>query len=125
MKKALILASVLIILLSLSGCDQSDQGLTLALDSDGIYTGFSDLPSEYTAEQAEKDGCYVKAQFESVGGQGKWDKFVEQAAKGNDGSVTILTDDNSLTYKDVMWTFLSNNSRYAETISSFELIFLE
>lgn len=166
---------------SFSHYAQSDQVLTLTFDSAGNYTGFSDLPPGYTAEQAKEDGCYVKVESETVSGQEKWDAFVAQSGRGKDtsirivslyknsicyydlfhadgyyrvfnsqssdlqdhpflylrklegrlpnaakdGSVTILTDDQSLTYEDVMWTFLSSDSNYRKTISPFNLLFLK
>lgn len=182
MGKVSILALILlVVILSLGGCTEPDQGLALTFDNSGNYTGFAGLPSGYTAEQAEKDGCYVQVKFETVAGEEKWRNFTKQSAKGRDasirivsfyqdgrcfydlfytdgyyrvfksespglqdqkflylrklegrlpnaacdGSATILTDDESLTYEDVMWTFLSSDSHYKETISPFALIFLE
>lgn len=157
----------------------SNTGLHFELDSDGNYTGFKDLPVNYTAEQAKKDGCYVRVNSEAVGGEQLWENFIQDASNNKDasirivniwedktyyldlfyidgyyrafdssskdlhdykfkyiltlegmmpnasksGTVTILTDDKDLTYKEVMWSFLSSTSSYHESISPFKLVF--
>lgn len=41
------------------------------------------------------------------------------------GSVTILTDDENLTYRDVMWSFLSSDLNYSRSLPPFELIMFD
>lgn len=41
------------------------------------------------------------------------------------GTINTLTDDPTLTYEDVMWTFLSSNSTYSESISPFKVVIME
>ena len=53
----------------------------------------------------------------------KLEGTLPNAAKS--GTVTILTDDKDLTYIDVMWTVLSSDSSYSESISPFKFVFIE
>lgn len=180
MKRMSIVAIIISILLS--GCSKtSDTTLPFKLDNDGNYTGFSNLPVNYTAEQAKNDGYYVRVNLETVGGEPVWEDFIQDASNGKDtsirivnisddktyyhdlfyvdgyyrifdsssedlhnykfkymlklvgklpnavksGSVTILTDDRDLSYKDVMWTFLSSDLNYSESISPFKIVSFE
>lgn len=181
MRNLTFIMMILLITLLMIGCAESPTvELSFELDADGNYKGFQDLPESYTTEQAIQDGCYVRVDSKTVGGEEAWDDFLAQSAEGKDvgirivnyyddtvyysdlfyddgfyrifdsssedlqddkyhhliqsedtlpnaarsGSVTILTDDETLTYLDVMWTFLSSDSRYSETISPFKLIML-
>jgi hypothetical protein len=175
-------AIIILILLFLSGCARvSNTALPFKLDSDGNYTGFKDLPKSYTAEQAQKDGCYVSVDFNNFGGEQLWKEFIQAALNEKDASIrivnivdnrpyfqdlfyidgyyrtfestsgdlqdnkfkylielegrlpnaakdgraTILTDDKNLTYKDVMWTFLSSDSNYSKSISPFKFVIMK
>lgn len=180
MKKIGIIAITLILLFS--GCSNiSSTTLNFELDSKGNYTGFKELPENYTAAQAEKDGCYVRVNSEVVAGEELLENFIQDASQGKDaglrivniwdegtyykdlffvdgyyrvfdsssedlrdykfkhllkaegrlpnaaksGTVTILTDDLELTYKDVMWTFLSSDMNYSKSVSPFKLVIME
>lgn len=179
MKKMSIIPFFLILLLFPACTGKSATTPFSRLDINGNYTGFTDLPMNYTPEQAEKDGCYVLVDSETAVGEQNWKDFVKKASKGEDsnlrivnitkneiyfsdlfyengyyrvfkstsedlkdhkfrylltlegtlrnaatsGSVTILTDDKSLTYDDVMWTFLSSDTRYIKSIPPFKLLF--
>lgn len=41
------------------------------------------------------------------------------------GKVVIITDDEKLTYKDVMWVYFSSDSSYSENISPFKLVIMD
>jgi hypothetical protein len=41
------------------------------------------------------------------------------------GKVVIITDDENLTYKDVMWSYFSSDSEYSKNISSFKLVIMD
>lgn len=41
------------------------------------------------------------------------------------GKAFILTDNEYITYDDVMWKYLSSNTRFTDTIPPFELLLLE
>jgi hypothetical protein len=168
------------LLVLFSGCAKaSNSTIFLKFDSNGNYNGFSNLSKKYTAEQAEKDGCYVHVNSEIVGGEQFWKDFIQNASNNKNssirianiyqdetyfidifyldgyyhafssgsedlqdnkfkylltlegtlpnaaksGTVTILTDDKELTYLDVMWTFLSSDMHYKESISPFKFLF--
>jgi hypothetical protein len=182
MKKMSNILIITMILLFFSGCGEtSDAAFFSKLDSNGNYTGFSNLSENYTAEQAEKDGCYVRVNLKTVGGEQFWKDFVKDASNkknadirivtileggtyfldvfyddgyyrafdsdsedlhdykfkylmtlegtlpnaAKSGKVTVLTDDKELTYKDVMWKFLSSDMNYIKSISPFKLIFID
>jgi len=68
MKKIGLIAIINFLLFA--GCaDRSSLALKFALDNEGNYTGFKELPENYTAEQAGKDGCYVRVNSEVVAGK--------------------------------------------------------
>lgn len=181
MKKILIIAITMTILL-LSGCQKTSAvALLLEFDREGNYTGFMNLPTQYSDEEAEKDGFYTRVNSEIVSGEQLWEDFIEDASNGKnaslrivniwdeeayfldlfywDGSyrifdsssedlqdykfqhmlvlegklsnaargdkVIVLTDDKELTYKDVMWKYLSSDMSYIESISPFRLVMIE
>lgn len=154
-------------------------------DEEGDYTGFDNLPRNYTEEEAIEDGYLVFESIEMVGGEDVLKQFKQNVQKGKNagiriakfyddenafivnykdlfylngffrcfdsdstnlkdnkyeymleligtlpnaaksGKLTILTDDKLLSYLDVEWAFLSSNSHYAESISSFQLLHME
>lgn len=178
--KFLTVAFALTILLA--GCSRAGGGkISFSLGSGGSYTGFRNLPAEYTQQQALEDKYYVRVDNVLYGGAEYWNDFVSRSADkknssirivnfwegkayftdvfyhdgyyrcfANDdnslkdekytlllelkgtlpnaarsGKVTILTDDPTLTYKDVMWVFLSSDFNYRDTISPFKQVMME
>lgn len=158
--------------------------LTFSFDDNGMYTGFSSLPENYTLEDAEKDKYYVMENFEIKANADLWDDFVEGAKSGNDSAirivkfytddetgpyfidvffnqgkyylfdssaenqekqpfkyllnltgefgspktnskVVVLTDNNTLTFKQVMMAMLSSVMPAEESIGQFKIIFLQ
>lgn len=90
MKKVSIIP-ILMILLLFSGCaETSNAALFSKLDSNGNYTGFSNLSENYTAEQAEKDGCYVRVNSKTVGGEQFWKDFIQDASNKKDADIRIV-----------------------------------
>lgn len=187
MKKTFIIAMIFTLALSLFGCVETNKAVSFTMDNEGNYTGFSELPENYTIEQAEKDGCYVKVDLEPVAGQDKWDFFVLAASEGKDAgiriidiydqntkeqkgpyyidlfydgsyyhmfdsisseqqdkpflylltlngtlpnaakdtTVTVLTNDENLTFDEVMWSGLSSSMEYKNSISPFILVMFQ
>lgn len=83
---------IIMILLFFSGCGEtSDAAFSSKLDGNGNYTGFSNLPENYTAEQAEKDGCYVRVNSKTVGGEQFWKDFVKDASNKKNADIRIVT----------------------------------
>ncbi|WMJ22761.1 hypothetical protein RBG61_12300 [Paludicola sp. MB14-C6] len=97
MKRFIKLPAVLLTILLL--CTSCATRPKLTYDKDGIYTGFNNIPKNYTSENAYKDGCYV---IDSKAKQGyysdkAWTKFIEDTKKNKKCSVRIVSvyDDNT------------------------------
>ena len=178
-----IFTAVCALTILFTGCSGSNgSNISFRLGIDGSYTGFRNLPAEYTQQQALEDKCLVRIDGDLFGGAEYWNDFVSRSAKkknggirianfwegkayfmdvfyhngyyrcfssdentslqdqkftlllelegtlpnaARSGKVTILTDDPTLTYKEVMWVFLSSNSHYRETISPFKQIYID
>ncbi|WP_239617693.1 hypothetical protein [Cohnella mopanensis] len=72
--------------------------LVFSIDVNGNYTGFSNLPKNYTVEEAKKDGYIVEQDSVVIANNEVWASFVETAAQGNNTAVrmvSFLTEDNS------------------------------
>ncbi len=65
--------------------------LTFSFDSKGNYIGFSNMPTEYIPEQAEKDGYFVKRYEEENINNAIWDQFVETAREGHNTGIRMVT----------------------------------
>lgn len=94
MKKAIVLILVLLcIVILILGCNKiknSDNLLNFSLDRSGNYTGFSDLPSNYTIEDAKADGYFVIQDLEVVADKNIWDSFVETSFRKENVSIRIV-----------------------------------
>ena len=57
------IALLLVFVMLFASCGHTpevpDADIEIPYGEDGEYTGFSNLPNEYTAEDAVRDGCYV------------------------------------------------------------------
>ena len=192
MKRWIQAISVILIVfavLALASCGKTPTvHADITYDKNGVYTGFSDIPEDYDAERATRDGCLVvnilrepnvhgvlvSKETESFGYE-KWEEFLSAAENDEDaflrvaqfidgtgyyhdlyycnGTYTIfdlneygisdgetfrylrrlegttgpisdpkddylyvLTDSKRLTYHDVMWSYLSSDSRTVTTI---------
>lgn len=192
MKRWIQAISVILIVfavLALASCGKTPTvHADITYDKNGVYTGFSDIPEDYDAERATRDGCLVvnilrepnvhgvlvSKETETFGYE-KWEEFLSAAENGEDaflrvaqfidgtgyyhdlyycdGTYTIfdlnehgisdgetfrylrrlegttgpisdpkddylyvLTDSKRLTYHDVMWSYLSSDSRTVTTI---------
>lgn len=103
MKKMSIVC--ILVLLFLLGCSRaSDTALSLKLDGDGNYTGFRNLPANYTARQAQKDGCYVSVDLKTFGGEEQWKEFIQDALGGKDASIRVVNVvDNRPYFQDLFY----------------------
>lgn len=187
MKKKNVLILLLLCVLFVFGCNNavnSNKLLNFSFDDSGNYTGFSDLPSDYTIEDAKTDGYYATQGLEVVANKNVWDSFVEtslgkkntsirivsfhtknpnnpffrdlffrdghyycfdssaenhekhpylylltlEGQFGNpikDSVIIILTDDNTLTFDNVMQSVFSSDINYKKSISPFKLIMIK
>lgn len=70
----------------------------LQLDEQGNYTGFSNLPLNYSIEDAKNAGYIVEQDSVVIANRELWDRFVASAGAGRNSSVRIfiaLTKDDS------------------------------
>ena len=104
MKKFLIiiLISVFSIVLLVACTENSNSQIEFTFDASGSYTGFENLPREYTIDDAEKDGCVVKqsGSLEIVANEKQWDKFVKTADRGKASDIRMVyfPDDSDYPY---------------------------
>jgi hypothetical protein len=78
-------------LLLCTGCRKSPAiKADMSFDDDGQYTGFSNLPEDYTRKQAEQDGCYVNVEYQEVAGEEVWTDFVALAEDGKSAKIRIV-----------------------------------
>jgi hypothetical protein len=93
MKKVIIIILVFVyITVFFLGCNKSknlDTSLNFSFDTSGNYTGFSDLPSNYTLQNAEEDGCYVLKDLEIISNDHIWEKFYVASLRNENTSIRI------------------------------------
>lgn len=80
MKKVilLILATfcVIVLIFSYGKPKTINEPHNISFDKNGTYSGFSDLPLNYTIEDAKEDGCFVVQNLKVVGNNDVWDTFI-------------------------------------------------
>ena len=95
--------------LFLVGCGKlaEDDKINFSFDENGNYTGFSDLPSNYTVEDAKSDGYFTSMGVEIVANKGLWDRFAEKSHNNNDASIRMVKfyeeSDGSPYFKDLFY----------------------
>ncbi|WP_312699611.1 hypothetical protein [Sedimentibacter sp.] len=90
MKKILILMTALFLFLVGCGKLAEDDKINFSFDENGNYTGFSDLPSNYTVEDAKSDGYFTSMGVEIVANKELWDRFAEKSHNNNDASIRMV-----------------------------------
>lgn len=102
MKKLFLFIGVIVMLLSLSACgstkSENEYEPILKLDDKGNYTGFLNLPEDYTPDKALEDGCFVVAEDSEkkgspklYGGKEHWDAFHDTSSKGEEAFLRVVT----------------------------------
>ncbi len=80
MKKIdLMIFCTICIIVLFAGCNNAEKQVSspeFSFDSKGHYSGFKNLPSDYTLEMAKKDGYYVKQDSEVIANESVWEKFI-------------------------------------------------
>ncbi len=106
MKKifAIILTAILILsLFSCSGGEEKRENIDITYDDGGKYSGFSDIPENYSVDDAIDDGCLVietlddgtniyGVQMSKTGrtaGYEHWVSFVERSQNGEDAFLRV------------------------------------
>ena len=64
-------------------------GSTLSVDADGAYTGFADIPSDLTADDAVKQGWYVIEESTLIAGTEVWQDFLATSEDGEDAFLRV------------------------------------
>ena len=94
MRKIIALILVLLCIgLLILGCNKiknSDNLLNFSFDRSGNYTGFSDLPLNYTIEDVKADGYFATQDLEVVANKNIWDSFVETSFRKENASIRIV-----------------------------------
>lgn len=106
MKKKIIVSvlSALMLLSILSSCfDRSGERIDISYNSDGVYSGFSDIPKNYSVDDAIDDGCLVietvddgtnvhgveMRKTERTAGYEHWQAFLEKSERGEEAFLRI------------------------------------
>ena len=64
LKRILALTLLFILLTAVCSCGEKGTGAPRpSYDSEGVYAGFSDIPENYNADMAIKDGCVVISHY--------------------------------------------------------------
>ena len=80
MKKLLIMP---LCLLLLSSCGMSKKHAT-------NYIPYDKIPTNYSLEDAKKDGLVVHKDYDITEGQAVWDEFIAETEKGNSCSIRLM-----------------------------------
>ncbi len=104
--RSLALAVAVLMIFTLSSCfDRSgiDEKVNISYGSDGVYSGFSDIPENYSVDDAIDDGCLVIETLDdgtnihgvSMSKTGRtegyeyWVSFVERSQRGEDAFLRV------------------------------------
>jgi len=79
----------------------------LTFDKTEDYKGFSDLPKNYTIEEAEDDGYFVTKDLSFVANKDLWDNFVKASSLKKNTSIRMVSffteDKKSPYFKDLFY----------------------
>lgn len=92
MKKLVLLIIVFCIFSSLVGCKSKEDNnlLNFSFDENGNYIGFTDLPPNYSIEDAKSDGYFIIQGLGDVINQDEWERFVDAALSEKDTSIRMV-----------------------------------
>lgn len=87
MKRFILIFALLFLL---AACDQDPADtITLPVDADGAYTGFADIPSDFTSADAVKQGWYVIEEGALLSGTEAWQEFLATSEEGDDAFLRV------------------------------------
>lgn len=111
MKKYVLILLILLILFSFCACSKEEQIKEPTYNTNMEYSGFSDIPDNYTPEEAKKDNCFVIVSDDEgnteldVYGESQWHSFYESSNKGEDVFLRVAHFiDNEGYYTDLYYS---------------------
>ncbi|OPX42557.1 hypothetical protein CLHUN_35240 [Ruminiclostridium hungatei] len=66
------------------------ENLKFIIDTDGSYTGFSNLSANYKIQEAENDGYLVTQDLEVIANKNVWDNFVKASLRKENAGIRIV-----------------------------------
>lgn len=92
MKKAFVLFFLLMCAaVAVFGCaGNGEEPPGFFFGQNGDYTGFTNLPADYTLEEAKKDGTFATQDSKISANRNAWESFVRDASQGKNASVRIV-----------------------------------
>ena len=106
LKRILALTLLFVLLATAYSCGEKDtDGPRPLYDSEGVYTGFSDIPENYNADMAIKDGCVVISHYTVSDtqpnvntGYEHFEKFIQEAEQKKNSFVRVAHFINGIGY---------------------------
>ncbi len=81
---------IAVLILGCSKTKNDDASLNFSFDKNGNYTGFSDLPLDYTIEAAKNDGYFVTQNSEVIANKHVWDNFVDASLRRENTGIRMV-----------------------------------
>lgn len=128
MKKYIWLLYMGMVFLLLCSCGKKISHENPVYGKDGEYLGFSDLPENYTAKAAVKDGCLVIDNEILRGGLDEWEEFRQKAENGKKAFLRVAYFLNyaayyqDFYYQDGKYTLFSNDEYGIRKEGSFQYL---
>lgn len=99
-KKIILLACVMVILVSCSKANKISNNLP-------SYTKLSEIPDDYTLDDAKADGCVVFEDLKILSGEENWKEFLRLAKGGQSAKIRFVKlfsiDDSNLSIIDLSY----------------------
>lgn len=103
------IVAVTLALLAAAGCarDSAPAQVSFETAADGSYTGFDDIPADYTPERAAADGCMVITISDSTGslfaGENVFRDFLERCRLGDSFMRVAYFSDETVSFNDLIY----------------------
>jgi len=86
----LVFVFITVLVSSCTKTENSHNSLDFSFDKVGNYTGFYDLPLNYTIEDAKDDGYFVTQNLEIIENNNMWDSFVATSLRRKNTSIRMI-----------------------------------
>lgn len=126
MKK--IIFGIITIMILLTACNNAVP-ITYDIDDGGEYTGFLELPTDYTMDMAGDDGHLIKEDGQIVANEGSFDSFIKKSKNGEDTMLRMVSFQSDaddvyfcdLFYRDGLF-YLFDSSAKVQTPQSYKYL---